>query len=82
MVHKEEEIVQTIDAYFQKLFTTSPGEREDTVRYALRPLVSDAENDALTALPSAAEVRDAAFSINADKAPGPDGFSAGFFHTH
>ncbi|KAL0896578.1 hypothetical protein Bca101_080539 [Brassica carinata] len=82
MVHKEEEIVHTIDSYFQKLFTTSPGERSETVRYALQPIVSDAENESLRATPTMAEVRDAAFSINADKAPGPDGFSAGFFHTH
>lgn len=83
MVHKEEEIVQVIDEYFQKLFSTQPGEREETVRYALRPIVTEAENIDLTAIPSAGEIREAAVSINADKAPGPDdGFSAGFFHTH
>lgn len=82
MVHKEEEIVQVIDAYFEKLFTTPPGERGETVRFALRPIITDEENAILTEVPSAAEVREVAFSINAEKAPGPDGFSAGFFHTH
>lgn len=82
MVHKEAEIVRVIDAYFEKLFTTSPGERSETVRQALKPLVSEEENLLLTSVPSAAEIREAAFSINAEKAPGPDGFSAGFFHTH
>lgn len=82
MVHKEEEIVQVIDAYFQNLFATSPGERSETDRHALRPLVSDEDNTALIVVPSASEIREADFSINADKAPGPDGFSAGFFHTH
>lgn len=79
MVHKEEEIVQVIDAYFEKIFTTSPGERSATVRQALRPIVSTEDNTMLTAIPSAAKVREAAFSINAEKAPGPDGFSAAFF---
>ena len=82
MVHKEDEIVQVIDSYFQKLFSACPGEREETVRQALRPIVSDEENSLLTAIPTAWEIREACFSINADKAPGPDGFSAGFFHTH
>lgn len=56
MVHKEEEIVRTIDSYFQTLFNTSPGERIATVRYALQPMISEAENAALTATPSAEEV--------------------------
>ena len=81
-VHKEEEIVSVIGDYFQALFTSLPGDREETVRRALHPIVSVAENQVLIAIPSAAEIREAAFSIHADKAPGPDGFSAGFFHTH
>ncbi|WZZ22713.1 hypothetical protein YC2023_124100 [Brassica napus] len=82
MVHKEEEIVAVIGEYFENLFTSQPGEREETVRQALHPIVSAEDNTMLTTLPSASEIKEAAFSINADKAPGPDGFSAGFFHTH
>ncbi|KAL0744395.1 hypothetical protein Bca4012_085908 [Brassica carinata] len=82
MVHKEEEIISVIGDYFQSLFTSLPGDREETVRRALHPIISEAENQLLNAIPSPAEIRDAAFSIHADKAPGPDGFSAGFFHTH
>ena len=82
MVHKEEEIVQVIGDYFQKMFSSLPGEREDIVNRALQPLLTGEENDSLIAVPTSGEIRDAAFSINAEKAPGPDGFSAGFFHTH
>ena len=82
MVHKEEEIVQVIGDYFQKMFLSLPGESEDTVNRALQLLLTVEENDSLIAVPTSGEIRDAAFSINAEKAPGPDGFSAGFFHTH
>lgn len=82
LVHKEDEIVQVIGEYFQSLFTTKPGEREDTVNRALHPIISDEDNHHLTSIPSPAEIKEAAFSINADKAPGPDGFSAGFFQTN
>ena len=82
MVHKEGAIVQVIDDYFRKLFSSQSGEREETVKQALRPIVTEEENNMLLAIPSAVEIREAAFSINADKAPGPGGFSAGFFHIH
>lgn len=39
-------------------------------------------NTALNSIPSAAEIKMACFSIHADKAPGPDGFSASFFQTN
>lgn len=82
MVHKEEEIIEVIGDYFQSLFSSIPGDREEIVRRALHPLVTEKENQTLAAIPTASEIKDAAFSIHADKAPGPDGISAGFFHTH
>ena len=82
LVHKEEEIVQVIGEYFDQLFTSSPGERSATVNRALHSIITPEDNATLTSVPSATEIKDSAFSIHADKAPGPDGFSAGFFHTH
>lgn len=69
MVSKEEDIVQFIGAYFDKLFTTEPGEREATVQKALHPIVTEEDNTGLAATPSALEIKEAVFAINADKAP-------------
>ena len=40
MVNKEEEIVEVIGDYFERLFTTSPGERAHTVNRALHSIVT------------------------------------------
>ena len=83
MVYQEEEISQVIISYFHQLFTSSSrGNREETVFHALSPMVTDEENESLIRLPSPLEIREAAFSIHADKASGPDGFSGSFFHTN
>ena len=80
--YKEEMITKTIVNYFTELFTSHEAEREQIVHDALTPLVSDAENELLVREPTAEEIRLANFSIHSDKAPGPDGFSAGFFQTN
>lgn len=66
--------------YFQKLFISAEGQRKDTVHYALSLMMTPEQNDSIICLPYAQKTKEAAFSIHADKAPGPDGFSAGFFH--
>lgn len=83
-VYKEEEIAKVIVQYFDTMFTSTParGDSAATVQHALQPLITDEDNAKLIEIPSAEEIRDAVFSIHAEKAPGPDGFSAGFFHTH
>ena len=81
-VYKEDQIARVIVQYFNNLFTSSEGEREEVVNMALEPKVSDEENERLIQIPNAEEIRAAVFSIHADKAPGPDGFSAGFFHSN
>lgn len=69
-------------SYFKNLFTAIDGNREETVTYALSPMVTEEDNEALISLPSFSKIKEAVFSIQADKAPGPNGFSVGFFHTH
>lgn len=81
-VYEEDQIANVIVSYFQKLFSSVEGNREETVKYALSLMVTEEENQRLISIPSPAEIKDAILSIHADKAPGPDGFSAGFFHSH
>lgn len=82
MVYKEEEIVQIIRDYFESMFSSSPGNSATTINSALSPIITEEDIAILTSIPTALEIRVAAFSIHADKATGPDGLSAGFFHTH
>jgi hypothetical protein len=45
-------------------------------------LITNEINAMLTTLPSIQEVKAAAFSLNKDNTPGPDGFGAFFFQTY
>ena len=84
-VYLEEEITSTIVTYFQNLFTATtqdPQLMSATLSDAIQPRVSDEQNAYLITLPSSAEIKEALFSINGGKAPGPDGFSACFFQTN
>lgn len=81
-VYEESQILEVISAYYQNIFTAVEGEREQTITEAIQPCISDDTNSTLTALPSATEIKKACFFIHADKAPGPDGFSASFFQSN
>lgn len=82
MVYKEEQIGQVIMRYYTSLFTSVEGDREQTVNQAIQRLVSEEDNEKLTARPTPTEIHEAVLAIHADKAPGPDGFSASFFHSN
>jgi len=45
-------------------------------------LVTPADNDFLTALPLADEIKRAVFDLSGDAAPGPDGYSGQFYHCY
>ncbi|CAL9214573.1 unnamed protein product [Arabidopsis halleri] len=82
---KESAILEVILNYYQKLFTmqeVDAEQRRKVVQEALEPCISEEMNNKLITIPSAAEIKLACFSIHADKAPGPDGFSASFFQTN
>ncbi|CAA7057124.1 unnamed protein product [Microthlaspi erraticum] len=51
----------------------------DIVNQAIQPCITPETNEVLITDPSPEEIKEALFSINPDKAPGPDGFSACFF---
>lgn len=78
-LHEEEQIISVIADYFQNIYTSERGERTSTVAEALQPRISAEVNASLIIYPAPEEIKHACFSIHADKAPGPNGFSASFF---
>lgn len=85
IVFKEEEIAATIERYFCNLFTPnvcSLEYMEEVISKAIKPCVTNEQNEKLKAIPSAEEIKEALFSIHPEKAPGPDGFSACFFQSN
>lgn len=81
-VYREEEIAKVVVKYFQDLYTFVEGNREATVSHALNRIISDEENAELIREPTDQEIKDEVLSIHEGKAPGPDGFSASFFHSN
>ncbi|CAJ2636477.1 unnamed protein product [Trifolium pratense] len=65
--------------YFMNLFQQQNGERMPVIN-AVTSNISAEDNNDLTAPFSIAEFKDAVFSMEADKCPGPDGFNPGFYH--
>ena len=82
VVYKNAEIAKTVVGYSPTLFTSAQGDSDETVRSALTPIITPEDNELLIAIPSALEVKEAMFAVNAEKSPGLDGFSSSFYHTH
>lgn len=78
---EENQIVQTFVQFYQQLFTSGNTDARSVVEEALSPKVTAAMNEKLIKIPDMEEIRAAVFSIHPGKAPGPDGFSAGFYQT-
>lgn len=81
-VFEKEEISKVISAYYSDLFQSSAFDGQHTIAEALQPCISETQNIMLTRMPQSKEIKEATFAIHADKAPGPDGFSAGFFQSN
>ena len=79
---EEEHISEVICKYYSSLFTSLPYDGTRTVDKALKPCVTREQNEKLTTIPTAKEIREATFAIHRDKAPGPDGLSACFFQAN
>lgn len=81
---EEDQISALVYSYYEKLFTATNWEEgsDDTIFRALNQCVTQEWNENLTRDPSPTEIKEALFAIHADKAPGPDGFSASFFHSN
>lgn len=53
----------------------------DFTRHVNKKGISPNEDSMLEAIPSDEEIKNGMFSINSNKAPGPDGFNTHFFQT-
>lgn len=73
----ENHIVNFYQTLFGSSFTPSG---IDVVCEVIQPMVTDSENDLLSALPTDEEIKEAVFSLSASSAPGPDGFPGFFYH--
>lgn len=79
--YDESKIVDAFAQFYQQLFTSGNTYSEAVVAEAISPLVTPEMNRKLIIVPDFSEVQEAVFSTNSDKAPGLDGFSAGFYQT-
>ncbi|KAG7593940.1 Ribonuclease H-like superfamily [Arabidopsis thaliana x Arabidopsis arenosa] len=77
----EKQIAASVSAYYDKLFKSASGRQLEVVEEAIQPQITEFMNSKLITSPSAKEIHEAVLDIHADKAPGPDGFSAGFYHS-
>ncbi|XP_039690616.1 uncharacterized protein [Medicago truncatula] len=69
-------------SYFQEIFSMDNNCAHNTmVDETIPSLVSVEDNNMLLRTPSHDEIREAVFALNADGAPGPDGFGGHFFQT-
>lgn len=80
-VYEEEEIGRVFANFYQKLFSTNGNTGFRTVEETISECITSEMNDQLCLIPDEEEVRRATFEIHADKAPGPDGFSASFYQS-
>lgn len=65
--------------HFQKAFTTQHHYIEDSSLNCIPALVSEQDNEMISAIPTEKEIQDAVFTLSADSAPGPDGFTGAFY---
>lgn len=80
-VFTENQIVNTIADFYRNIFSTESSGDLSVVQEVLSPKVTEDMNLKLISIPSPSEIKAAVFAIHADKAPGPDGFSAGYYHS-
>lgn len=80
-VDNEVGVEHLAENYFETLFTTSDPQVFDSALQEVPVLITEEMNKSLTKVISPEEVKRALFSLNPDKAPGPDGMTA-FFYQH
>ena len=76
-------ITDNIIAFYQNLFRADASVQSNfqRIKYVIPSLVSDEENSSLIRCPSMDEIKDTVFRMDANSAPGPDGFTGLFYQT-
>jgi hypothetical protein len=74
----QEGMVAIAREYFLNLFQKQNSARDEVLN-AITPSITDEDNNKLSAPFEFEEFREAIFSMEADKCPGPDGFNPGFY---
>ncbi|KAI9124734.1 hypothetical protein K1719_004656 [Acacia pycnantha] len=80
-LEEREEINNAFDSFYQKLFTPVGSRPLDQALSYVNRVVTDEDNISLMRPVTDVEIEEAVFQIGANKAPGPDGYSALFFQS-
>ncbi|XVF67745.1 hypothetical protein PTKIN_Ptkin10aG0146800 [Pterospermum kingtungense] len=77
-INDKEGLSGIVKNYFNNLFAPSGSSYEPIIEN-VRAIITDEDNQLLLAPFTQEEFKEALFSMNPDKAPGPDGFNPGFY---
>lgn len=78
LIEEEVQIRDQADSYFPQLFQSAPSNPDESLNM-VGPSISNEQNQQLTAIPTAAEIRKAVFSLKKSSSQGPHGFTRAFF---
>eukprot|EP00253_Pinus_taeda_P032656 PITA_32656 len=79
----QEEIKKAALDHFQALLTADPQHQDSTAFLSsIESKIKEEHNRDLEQEPTEEEIREAIFSMQQDKAPGPDGFTVAFYRQH
>ncbi|XP_026454189.1 uncharacterized protein LOC113355526 [Papaver somniferum] len=79
LVTTQDQIVDTLVSYYQKKFEEKQVDFVDELFEEIPKFLTDEDNMFLDAIPSQEEIKDAVFGMDANSAPGPDGFPGSFY---
>lgn len=74
-------ICRCAELFFSRLYSSEQHQLDHELEEFIPHLVNDEDNSFLIALPHMEELKGVVFSLSANSAPGPDGFSGHFYRT-